>query len=165
MDTSPRSPEATEVAYLYLLRDPRTNAVRYVGQTVNPMQRRGTHQGFRIASSSAVSCWEMYLRGLGLSAIFDLRAVVAKVDVVEAERDMTLEWAALGADLLNVRNNTTVPKREVVKVELRGIVDDRRNRRAVPFARMECGHERYGCYGPVGRRSSCYQCAGLGVMS
>lgn len=58
--------------YVYLLRCPRTNDVRYVGRTQNPKNRYNSHLGFGAGANNDKHEWICELKGSGLKPIFDI---------------------------------------------------------------------------------------------
>lgn len=97
--------------YVYELRDPRTNAVRYVGQTVDPKGRYSGHCSGTNTGNPELHAWVMDLRASGLKPQMVIlerfagreypsgRWPSALMD--EAERKWIAHYLAAGADLLN----------------------------------------------------------------
>ena len=86
--------------YIYVLIDPRSGAVRYVGATNNPRRRLATHKS--APHSYPLIAWHDELRVLGLSPILLVVDEVGVHEVRAAERRLVSRCAKAGADLLNV---------------------------------------------------------------
>lgn len=52
--------------FIYVLIDPRTNEIRYVGKTVNPKNRFKAHKCLKAAKGGHLSSWISHLRKLNL---------------------------------------------------------------------------------------------------
>ena len=66
----------TNISYIYYLRDPRTNEVRYVGKSVTPTKRLHDHSSVRKKMKTHKEKWVLKLEGLGLKPIMDIVRVV-----------------------------------------------------------------------------------------
>lgn len=96
---------------IYVLGDPRTGAIRYVGQTVDLTNRMKAHR--RDKDGSARAAWVAELRSEGLAP--DVQVVA---EVLAAEADYSEQWfiegfRADGHDLLNKREVYDLPSLEV----------------------------------------------------
>lgn len=86
---------------IYVLRDPRTNAVRYVGKTVQSLARRlNAHVLRSAAKRTHRDCWIAGLTAAGLSPIIECIAT-AGADWVEREQFWIAHYRASGSDLTN----------------------------------------------------------------
>lgn len=65
------NPSST-VGYIYCLRDPRTNRVHYVGQTIYPDAREIQHASAKTLQSIGKHKWTLELRRLGLRPAFEI---------------------------------------------------------------------------------------------
>jgi predicted GIY-YIG superfamily endonuclease len=91
---------------LYVLRDPRDNAIRYIGQTNNPRTRRQDHE--RGAGAAHCGCWERYLLSLGLKPIFEeLVCVSSKAHINELEIKLIEFGREIGLRLTNLEDGGT----------------------------------------------------------
>jgi hypothetical protein len=61
-----------KTTYIYTLSDPRTNEVRYVGKTNNPVQRRSAHGVLTREVKSKKKSWIKKLKSLGLKPVFEI---------------------------------------------------------------------------------------------
>lgn len=59
------------VCHIYVLRDPRDNSVRYVGQTINPRRRRWQHLNPK-TPKHPVAHWAKKMRSIGMTVLFEL---------------------------------------------------------------------------------------------
>jgi hypothetical protein len=86
--------------HVYILRDPRDNAVRYVGCTVNPSMRLSGHKYAPRRSNDARSAWVREILDAGLKPVLEIveRDVL---DWAEAERRWISELRSSGAALVN----------------------------------------------------------------
>ena len=65
-------------AYIYVIRDPRTHSIVYVGSTVNPHQRFLMHRSSQ--SCPAMTAWLKEIKRLHLQPIFVIIQVVPEAD-------------------------------------------------------------------------------------
>jgi hypothetical protein len=88
--------------YIYILRDPRDLAVRYVGKTVNLRIRKKAHSSgvlrFRVGA------WLGKLRELTLKPIFEIVEMVEGSGWIERERHWIEHYKSHGYDLCNLSN-------------------------------------------------------------
>ncbi|UEP42750.1 GIY-YIG nuclease family protein [Burkholderia sp. B21-005] len=86
---------------IYVLRDPRTNAVRYVGKTVQSLARRlNAHILRSAAKRTHRDCWISGLTAAGLRPIIECIAT-AGADWIEREQFWIAHYRATGCDLTN----------------------------------------------------------------
>lgn len=93
--------------FIYALVDPRNNAVRYVGRSVNPEDRAKKH--LHETYSRAKAAWIASLKSEGLRprlAVLD-EVVGSVIDWNEAELRWHDRWSAAGFDLLSDRRIMT----------------------------------------------------------
>lgn len=88
---------------VYVLRDPSTLDVRYVGLSVSPENRKRGHQSFSRKSGLPVDTWKKRLSLSGKSAVFEIIEQTAnEKDGARAERRWIAFYAAIyGPRLLN----------------------------------------------------------------
>lgn len=86
---------------IYVLRDPRTNSVRYVGKTVQTLARRlNAHILRSAAKRTHRDCWIAGLIAVGLKPIIESVAT-AGADWIEREQFWIGHYRASGCDLTN----------------------------------------------------------------
>lgn len=95
--------------YIYLLKDPISKEVVYVGETSNPKVRYAAHCKGQRYDSEDKFAWVTLLRSLGLKPIFEI------IDTAKDRRDALIKENATivahmnnGYKLFNVRNNVTL---------------------------------------------------------
>lgn len=92
---------------IYTLSDPRTNAVRYVGRTVNPLSRR-VYEHIRVAIKGKLKdktkeVWINELIALGLKPVIAEIEVTGLDDFQAAEKRWVAHYRATCNDLLNIK--------------------------------------------------------------
>jgi len=101
--------------YIYSLSDPRTNAIRYIGKTINPKHRKHSHNNKARDKGTYKRNWINQLQSLGLRPVFEI------LDVVEDDWQFwesywifqckswgfRLTNSTIGGEGLNTANNTT----------------------------------------------------------
>jgi hypothetical protein len=89
---------------IYLLFDPRTKKLMYVGATESPKARLRQHRSARVGANRRFLAWLQELRANGLEPSMDVVSVVNREDACTAERDM-IECCRIGNPwLLNAEN-------------------------------------------------------------
>jgi len=90
--------------YIYLLRDPMTDEVCYVGQTRNPTMRCKQHRKKRglFSGNYALRQWKGYLIITGVDPIFEVLEIVPMDKALEAEKQHILQCLNKGEPLLNL---------------------------------------------------------------
>lgn len=95
--------------YIYLLKDPISKEVVYVGETSNPEQRYGQHRWGAVGDCEEKRNWIIGLKAIGVKPIFEI------VDSVEDKRSALIKENALivdylnrGVHLFNIKNKTTL---------------------------------------------------------
>lgn len=89
--------------FIYLLRDPRDERVRYVGKTNNPKKRKVTHfSQSMLAHGAAKTRWVLELRSLGLRPIFEIIETCTKETWRERERYWIAHYGGI-RELFNAR--------------------------------------------------------------
>lgn len=93
----------TQPHFVYELIDPRTQAVRYVGITVNPKTRYLDH--CRDSLPVAKGDWVNELMEQGLAPIMNIRETIMEGEkfALEREKYWIQTYAAQGVDLLNIK--------------------------------------------------------------
>lgn len=90
-------------AHIYILVDPRDNAVRYVGRTVNPHDRLKQHLGKN--TGKAKQEWLIELAAAGLSPVFKVVETVPYKRCKLAEQFWIVYHLYKGAKLTNYQLN------------------------------------------------------------
>ena len=93
--------------HLYLLCDPDTGAVRYVGACVNPRKRATTHKSSRGCRQSPVALWVRGLYDQGKAPVMDALDAMGPDEWEDEERFLISYLRFLGFDLLNVNSGGT----------------------------------------------------------
>lgn len=100
---------------VYLLRDPRTGVVRYVGTTNNPKKRLSAHcnlwRPYRYYSNTPLGMWVAELHALGLKPIMTLiySSDLAENAARREDEERSDRWLR-GEDLLNVASDNYCTK-------------------------------------------------------
>jgi hypothetical protein len=103
--TTGRPSKYSETA-IYVLKDPRTGAIRYVGKTNNPARRLRSHICGNPRDNTPKAHWLRELQGCGLEPV--MTVVEIATDWHEAERRWIREQRASGASLLNLSEGGNV---------------------------------------------------------
>jgi predicted GIY-YIG superfamily endonuclease len=82
------------VIFIYALIDPRTDEIRYIGKTVNPVSRFQAHKNRRI--NTHCSAWVASLASYGCAPVLRTLEALPNSDGVEAERWWIAEGKRLG---------------------------------------------------------------------
>jgi hypothetical protein len=82
---------------LYLLGDPRTGKIRYVGRSKNPATRLSQHHSEH--STTPINRWARRLKSKGLRAVM---VVLEWACDIQREFDLIRHYKSLGCQLLNV---------------------------------------------------------------
>ena len=100
-------------AHIYILRDPDTQKVRYVGCTCKPEQRRHLHEVARaVKRQHPLTIWEMGLKEAGKKPVFEIIVTVVTYAAEYANlasRKAELFWIEhfrLQGDLFNMRSGS-----------------------------------------------------------
>lgn len=89
-------------AYIYALRDPRTNELRYVGKANDPKARLAQHRmAHKEWGTDSKRQWLIELRMLGKSPLLEILECVATDEWRAAERKWMASFAKKGCRLLN----------------------------------------------------------------
>jgi hypothetical protein len=88
--------------YIYILIDPRTESVRYVGKTNNPRLRFNVHTSRKFDKKSHRDMWVKQLCELGLKPLMVIVEETNEDHWKERERFWQLHFESLGADLTNI---------------------------------------------------------------
>jgi len=89
-----------KVTYIYLLSDPLTNEIRYVGQTGDPGMRYEQHIS-RSANRPHVGEWIGELKKVGAAPVMILVEECSKKEARKVEQNWITKCLFDGADLLN----------------------------------------------------------------
>lgn len=89
-----------ELAAIYVLRDPRDGAVRYIGMTAAVNHRQGAHARLS-AHSRALAAWKAELAAEGLAPAFAVLETVPGEQARQTEREYIDFARSEGHDLLN----------------------------------------------------------------
>ncbi len=73
---------AAQPHFVYVLRDPETHAVRYVGQTRSPSLRRSNHRTRNMSANGPLREWIASLHALGMQPAFEVVAEFRNEDIV-----------------------------------------------------------------------------------
>jgi hypothetical protein len=96
-----------EHIYIYALRDPLTNRVRYIGRSINPEQRLREHQCFGRRSfglsGDNLYGWLKFLSQMGQMPRMMILERVNFRDGQDAEREWINYYSRMGAQLFNLR--------------------------------------------------------------
>jgi len=85
--------------YIYVINDPRTGLVRYVGKTADPKQRFRKH--LTAKNKSLSSKWIRGMLDIGLKPTFEIIDECTEADWQEKERRYIILFKSIGAKLLN----------------------------------------------------------------
>jgi hypothetical protein len=86
---------------IYILRDPRDMAVRYVGQTADEETRRKHHERNRFQGNIQKSEWGWDLSKAGLVPLFEVIEQCPIMEMNSRERHWVIHFSRLGCRLLN----------------------------------------------------------------
>lgn len=95
-------------AYIYALKDPRTNEVRYIGITTNPKQRYIAHCSHH-TRADAKGKWIKELKSANMKPKMEILEDCDLEDGFQREHEVILEYVRVGANLLQ---ETIIPPRE-----------------------------------------------------
>lgn len=87
------------MVYIYTIKCPKTNLVRYVGKTINTKERFKKHLSEN--NNTLKSKWIKGLRSSGLVPVFDIIDECGKENWQDKERAYIILFKSLGANLLN----------------------------------------------------------------
>jgi hypothetical protein len=131
--------------HVYILRDPRDNAVRYVGSTTRPEQRLANHM--REDVNAAKAAWVAELVAVGLQPALEIVETHAAPPTLTVRRERERHWVlvhvAAGAELLNVALTTAGVKSQRTSASMEKRVTAGKCRR---------------CGGPRGESRSAIKC-------
>jgi hypothetical protein len=126
-------PDATvseSAQYLYVLKDPRTSEVRYVGKTPTPEKRARQHRCPNSSGNLGLMMWKQELKALGLVPTFEVICTILSPNwlvacgAVSAAEKAEIRWwsnhnALRGhAPLLNIEHNH--PRKAMRRVTYQG---------------------------------------------
>jgi hypothetical protein len=105
--------------YIYVLRDPRSGDVKYVGKTKNPKDRKKHHSSPSQLRGSGIKKieWTRELRSLGLRPLFEIIETCSEETWVERERYWIARYGL--TNLVNVRPDAIPGNFNVVSEETR----------------------------------------------
>lgn len=90
------------MTYIYGLTDPRTGALRYIGQTKHLRKRYSRHLNLHAEDRTHRACWVRGLLSSGLRPELDTLEVVDDAVASDVERFWIASLRAAGADLVNL---------------------------------------------------------------
>jgi hypothetical protein len=102
-----RDMETMRVAYIYILRDPRDWRIRYVGKTVQPLDRRlfdhirQSKRGDDLTKNTRHDRWINVLIGMNLKPILEMVEMLPDCDSIGREKWLISRLKELGHDLVN----------------------------------------------------------------
>jgi predicted GIY-YIG superfamily endonuclease len=89
------------IHYIYILRCPQTNEIRYVGCTEHPKIRERNHCRHAVSNpNTRVLMWVKSLREQGMRPVFEI--IESSERAFQHEGDWVRTFRAQGCDLLNV---------------------------------------------------------------
>lgn len=96
--------------YIYLIKDPISNKVVYVGETAKIKERFNTHKyGHKVSDSKEKIEWINNLKKLGLSPKFEIVKIVeTKEQALIEENNLIMDYINKGFKLFNINNRTTI---------------------------------------------------------
>lgn len=108
--------------FIYALCDPRTEEIRYVGSSCNPLSRFGDH--IRYEDDIPKSCWIAKLRETGdMPLIVGLESIPHKMFTVKRERAWIVKAKQAGYDLLNQGMDTSKPDLDFSGIDFERHID------------------------------------------
>ena len=92
------------VGYIYILRCPLTNRVRYVGLTRSPIKRKSQHRCYNstLDGNKGYKRWKENLKNIKLRPIFEVIEEINVDDVSDREIYWITFYKEHGFDLLNL---------------------------------------------------------------
>lgn len=102
-----------ESVSVYVLCDPRTNEVRYVGETIDTMNRMRGHRS--CTANKERTEWVKELEGLGLQPVMKVVSIVQRSECYEEERRVIELHRSQGCLLFNKKRAGKVVKKKVLK--------------------------------------------------
>lgn len=93
-----------EFNYVYVLRDPRTKKVHYVGTTVNPQSRLWQHMSMQYPGNVAKNAWIRDLIDHGLKPELLVVEECQHIEAFAAEKRWIEDLIQLGHPLVNLNN-------------------------------------------------------------
>ena len=95
--------------YIYLLKDPTTNEIVYVGETSKIKQRYEQHKWGLKGDSEEKKNWLSSLKAKGLVPIMEIVATVNnKEEAIIEENKLIVKYLKNGIKLFNIRNTETI---------------------------------------------------------
>lgn len=90
-----------ETTFIYALRDPRTQEIRYIGKSDSPKQRMRSHIGNATRENNHRSHWILLLRSFNLQPLLQIVDEVIRCEWQAAEAAYILFYKEEGCNLLN----------------------------------------------------------------
>lgn len=91
------------IGYIYMLRCPSDNSIKYIGLTKNPYKRKKSHRSYTNENRNwKYNLWKKYLKSINERAIFEIIEQVS-VDMMSNREIYWIQYyKTLGIDLLNL---------------------------------------------------------------
>jgi len=130
--------------HVYVLKDPITGEIKYVGKTINPEKRIKEHIGEAVKSAQKIS-WILSLLNQGVEPIIEIIAS-EDGDGSQLEKKYIREYISQGMQLLNIQNNE---KNQGSRIGRKRRPHTRPNRKKGPGSEYavskatEAAHEKY----------------------
>lgn len=88
--------------YIYVLKDPINQHIRYVGKTISPKNRYKSHKCLKVKKGTYLSCWIESLRNKDLSPIMEIIDEVEKENSKKKEIYYISFYKNQGCNLVNL---------------------------------------------------------------
>jgi hypothetical protein len=98
--------------FIYGLKDPRDNLIKYIGKTINPVLRLASHvHDFNLTGyNSPKQEWILKLNRLGLKPVMVILKIVPAAREQIEEYNMIQHYIEIGFELFNTKHNTKLVK-------------------------------------------------------
>lgn len=105
--------------YIYILKDPSTLAIRYVGKSINPKERYRKHLFYSLYPRTHAECWVKSLVIKNLLPTMEIVACVQEGEWENTEREFILKYKNQGCDLTNIAEGGNGNKLLYAPIEVR----------------------------------------------